>query len=358
MTGRPSFMSESPDKVSPANDVLSDVLRAVRLTGAVFFSIDATAPWALEGPPAIVIGPFIRPGVEHVVQFHAIASGSCWGGLLDEPAVELQAGDFLVLPQGSRHCLSSAPGMRGDFVQVQLDPSARGPLPLPVRIGTGNGAHCQLICGFLGCDARPFNPLLSAMPRKMLVARAIQKDAVLARFVELALAESSALSAGRESVLARLAELMFVEAVRRYVAAAPEQSGWLAGVSDELVGRSLSALHGRPRHPWTLDDLAKAAGASRSVLAERFASLVGMAPMQYLAQWRMQLASELLSGTSASLAEISDRVGYGSEAALSRAFKRIVGVSPKQWRNGIRAPSLQRKTGGSTGHGIGRPPGS
>jgi AraC-like DNA-binding protein len=353
MTARPLFMAGSPTGSPPVNDVLSDVLRAVRLTGAVFFSIDATAPWAVEGPPAIAIDPLIRPGVEHVVQFHAIASGSCWGGLLDEPAVELHAGDILVLPQSNRYRLSSAPGLRGPPVQVQLDPSARVPLPLPVRLGAGEGLRCQVICGFLGCDARPFNPLLSALPRKMLVARAAQNGAVLARFIELALAESSAVSAGRESVLARLAELMFVEAVRRYVAAAPAQSGWLAGVSDELVGRALSSLHARPRHPWTLEDLAKEVGASRSVLADRFTSLVGMPPMQYLAQWRMQLASELLSGTGASLAEISRRVGYGSEAALSRAFKRIVGVSPAHWRKGNRARSHQRKTAQSTGEALG-----
>lgn len=316
------------------NDVLSDVLRAIRLTGAVFFSIDGTAPWGVQGFSATAVGPLIRPGVDHIIQFHAVATGSCWIGLLDEPPVELHTGDILVLPHSDRHRLSSAPGVRAEPVSIRLDPDQPCPVPVPVRLGSGDGASCRLICGFLGCEARPFNPLLAAIPQPMVVVRGAGRDAALARLIELALAESSARSAGREIVLARLAELMFVEAVRLHIAAAPEKVGWLGGVSDEVVGRALALLHARPRQAWTLEDLARGVGASRSVLAERFASLVGMPPMQYLAQWRMQLASELLSETRGSLAEIADRVGYGSEAALSRAFKRVVGASPAQWRAG------------------------
>ncbi len=152
--------------------------------------------------------------------------------------------------------------------------------------------------------------------------------------IELAREELSGSGADRESMLSRLAELMFIEALRRYIAAWPHETGWLAGVSDHLVGHSLAALHARPDRPWTLEGLAREVGTSRSVLAERFAALVGVPPMQYLTRWRMQLASELLSGTRASVAEIAQRLGYGSEAALSRAFKRIVGASPAHWRQG------------------------
>ena len=332
MTAHPGFTTGSPSPSAPASDLLSDVLRAVRLTGAVFVSIDATGQWAIEGPPGVAIGPLIRPGVEDVVQFHAIASGSCWGGLLDERPVQLHAGDVLVLPQSSRHRLSSAPAMPGDPVQVRPDPSSR--LPLPVRLGDGSGTRCEVICGFLGCEAGPFKPLLAALPRWMLVERAAEKGATLARLIELAREELSGSNPGRESMLSRLAELMFIEAMRRYIAASPGETGWLAGVSDHLVGRSIAALHARPERPWTLDSLAREVGTSRSVLAERFVALVGMPPMQYLARWRMQIASELLSGTRASLAEIAHRLGYGSEAALSRAFKRIVGASPAHWRDG------------------------
>jgi len=322
------------------SDVLSDVLRAVRLTGAIFYSVDATAPWAAESPPALVMAPMIRAGVEHVIQFHAITAGSCCGGLLDEPPVALHAGDILVLPHGDRHMLSSAPELTGGPIEVQLDPSVRYPLPLPVRIGGSHGPSAHIICGFLGCDARPFNPLLATLPRWLHMVRAAEKHPLLSQFMALALTESRSPSAGRECVLARLSELMFVEIVRQYLTKLPSgRTGWLAGLSDECVGRALSLLHERPAHAWTVDLLAKEIATSRSVLADRFAALVGMPPMQYLAQWRMQLAAELLSTTSAGLGEIAQRVGYGSEAALSRAFKRLVGVAPARWREGSRGPS-------------------
>jgi AraC-like DNA-binding protein len=324
------------------SDVLSDVLRAVRLTGAVFFSVEGATDWAAESPPAIVMAPFIRPGVEHVMQFHAVTSGSCWGGLIDEPPVQLQAGDILLLPQGDRHMMSSRPGMSGDPVQVDLDPSSRHALPLPVRLGRGDETTVHLVCGFLGCDARPFNPLLSTLPRKLLVREGRDGGpAILTRFVELALSECRSSNPGRECALARLSELMFVEAVRRFVATLPEgKTGWLAGLADELSGRALRALHEKPSKAWTIEDLAREIGTSRSVLAERFTQVVGVPPMQYLAEWRMQLAAELLSASNLGLAEIAPRVGYGSEAALSRAFKRMVGVTPALWREGDRAASL------------------
>jgi AraC-like DNA-binding protein len=170
----------------------------------------------------------------------------------------------------------------------------------------------------------------------MLVARGAAQGAALGRLIELAREELARPGPGRESVLSRLAELMFIEALRRFVEASPAETGWLAGMSDELVGRSLAALHSRPGAPWTLDGLAREVGASRSVLAERFTALLGLPAMQYLARWRMQLAAESLAGTRASIAEIAHRLGYGSEAALSRAFKRIVGMSPAHWRQGRR----------------------
>lgn len=318
-------------------DTLSDVLRAVRLKGAVFFAVDASTPWVAEAPPAREIAPYILPGVEHVIEYHLIAAGSCWGGIVDEAPVRLEQGDVIVFPQGDAHVLSSAPGMRGP-PDYDLPKAARtSRLPIAVELGGSGADRVQVICGFLGCDARPFNPLLATLPRLLHVPRA-SSDALLDQFVRAALAESSAQSAGGECVLARLSELLFVVLVRRYLASLPpENVGWLAGLRDEGVGRALGEIHERPAHAWSLEDLARQVGLSRSVLAERFTAFVGIPPMQYLARWRMQLAANLLTDSSMTLAEIAERVGYGSETALSRAYKRYVGVAPADWRRGRRS---------------------
>jgi AraC-like DNA-binding protein len=322
-----------------SSDTLSAVLRAVRLTGAVFFSIDASAPWVADTPAAREIGPYIMPGVEHVIEYHVVTSGFCWGGIAGEEPVRLETGDIIVFPQGDAHVISSGPGMRGKPSTGPFFREARAHrLPVALKMGPGDGERAAIICGFLGCDARPFNPLLSALPRVIRVPRRPDDTGVLEQLVRLALAESTAGSAGGEAMLARLSELMFVEVVRRYLATLPaENVGWLAGLRDDGVGRALGKLHERPAHAWSLEELAREVGSSRSVLAERFTHFVGVAPMQYLAQWRMQLAATSLSTTTMSLAQIAEQVGYGSEAALSRAYKRAVGVAPAEWRRGKRS---------------------
>jgi AraC-like DNA-binding protein len=325
--------SGSGESGPPGSDTLSEVLRAVRLSGAVFFAIDASAPWVAEAPPAREIGHLLLPGAEHVIEYHVVTRGSCWGGIVGEAPVRLATGDVIAFPQGDAHVISSAPGMRG-AVDPALFRAPRSERRWPVRVEiAGDGSDpARLICGFLGCDARPFNPLLSALPRTLHV-RPCDTDDRLGRLAELALIESETPRAGGECVLSRLSELLFVELVRRYLSALPpEHESWLAGLRDASIGRALAVLHQRPTHEWTLDELAREVALSRSAFAERFTQWVGVPPMQYLAQWRMQLASSLLSGTTLSLAEVAVRVGYGSETALSRAFKRQVGVSPGEWR--------------------------
>jgi AraC-like DNA-binding protein len=313
-------------------DTLSEVLRAIRLTGAVFFDVDASAPWVAEAPTGRELGPFIMPGVEHVIEYHVVAAGSCWGGLVDEPATKLHNGDIIVFPQGDSHVMSSAPGMRGSNRLEAMRAVARTRMPLAMSMHGGGADKTRLVCGFLGCDARPFNPLLDALPR-VIHLRASEGDDVLRKLVELAVVESAAPRPGGDCALSRLSELLFVEVVRRYVAQLPAQGvGWFAGLRDDNVGRALSKLHQNPAHDWSLEELARACGLSRSVLAERFAELVGVPPIQYLAKWRIQLAASLLRSGKASLAEIAERVGYGSEAALSRAFKRQLGVAPALYR--------------------------
>jgi AraC-like DNA-binding protein len=335
MPARSSLTTTRPaPPASIGADLLSDVLRAVRLSGAVFFNVDAAAPWVAEAPPGQVLAPHLLAGVDHVIEYHIVTAGSCWGGLIGEAPVELKAGDILVFPQGDAHVLSSAPGMRGAPAGTDNVLAEATSLPISLRLGDEGPERTRVVCGFLGCDARPFNPLMATLPR-VLHVRGEADDGVLQQLVKLAMLEASQRRSGGECVLSRLSELMFIEVVRRHVASLPpEQTGWLAGLRDPLVGRALVLLHRTPEASWTLDTLAKAAAASRSVLAERFTHLVGLPPMQYLARWRMQVAAGLLAIGDLSLAEVATRVGYGSETALSHAFKRLVGVAPAVWRDG------------------------
>ncbi len=215
----------------------------------------------------------------------------------------------------------------------KLDERTRTQLPFSISYGEPGPVSARLVCGFLACDAQPFNPLLENLPPVITAGDRGSNSGWLGQFIQLAAIESSDKRAGGESVLARLSELMFIEVVRRYLdSLPPEQAGWLAGVRDPFVGKALSLLHGDPARDWTIELLAKDVGLSRSVLAERFTDLLGIPPMQYLAKWRMQLASGMLSAGGTNIATVAAGIGYGSEAAFSRAFKKMVGVAPSEWR--------------------------
>ncbi len=316
-----------------SHDVLSDVLAAVRLTGAVYFDFELTSPWVAEAPPSRDIAHIVLPGAQRVIECHLVARGSCWGGVAGGEPVHLLEGDVLGFPQGHAHVLSSEPGLRA---APEMAMFVRGdqPLPLCFERGGGGSEKTRIICSFLGCDDRPFNPLLAALPPVMHIPSAKRGEAAawLGTLLDLAAREGRSGRAGSENILARLSELMFVESIRRYLESLPPSgSGWLAGLRDPLVGRALAALHAAPAEPWTVERLAREAAASRSVLAERFTAMTGLPPMQYLALWRMQLASRLLAEGSP-VASVAGAVGYESEAAFSRAFKKLVGQAPATWR--------------------------
>jgi AraC-like DNA-binding protein len=207
-----------------------------------------------------------------------------------------------------------------------------------LRTGSDGPSDAHLICGFFSCDVRPFNPLLDSLPRFMRFGRDASRASggLLDQFIRLATAETGNKRAGSQSILNRLSELMFVEVIRMHMdqLANPSNTGWLAGLRDPLVGRALTLLHARPSHAWTLEELASEAGASRSALADRFGALVGCGPIQYLTQWRMQIAARRLADPGVKVSAVAYEVGYGSEAAFSRAFKKFVGRSPGQWRTG------------------------
>lgn len=322
----------------PGIDLLSDVLRAVRLSGAVFFRVDATSPWVIEVPDTAALAAVTLPRAQHVISYHVVTRGSCSGALLGGPSVRLEEGDVLVFPHGDAYVMSIAPGMRGGPKPAEVLAFMRemvmGRLPFAVTEGGGGPEQLGLVCGFLGCDVHPFNPLLTALPSLLHVRRAFAAGDPLGRLIDFAIVESQERRAGGECVRLRLSELMFVEVVRRYLAGLPvEQTGWLAGLRDRVVGRALGFLHERPGDDWTLERLAKDAGLSRSALAERFTHFVGDPPMQYLARWRMQVAARLLADGQAKVSAVALQVGYESEAAFSRAFKKLAGVPPAAWRS-------------------------
>jgi AraC-like DNA-binding protein len=334
---RPEHRTKRPQQPAPkAVDPLSAVFQAVRLRGAVFFLVDASPPWVAFAPPGVELAPRLMPEAQHLIEYHVVKRGTCYGGLRGGPLVELGPGDVIVFPQGDAHVLSSTtkPRTAGLAATDELERLlARSAPPFAIRAGGKGEPTAEVVCGFLGCDLRPFNPLITTLPR-VLHVRAEEANGQLSSLIALTLAESAGLRAGSGCMLARLSEMMFIEVVRLHLQTLPsEQHGWLAGLRDPVVGRALSVLHGDPARNWTLADLAGTVCASRSALAGRFKQLTGLAPMQYLAQWRMQVAAGRLADGTSTVAGVAFDVGYGSEAAFSRAFKKLVGVPPSVWRD-------------------------
>jgi len=327
-------------------DTLSDVLRNIRLRGALYFSVSGTREWAAEAPPSRDIAAAVMPGAEHVMEFHVVLSGKCWAAAIGGAPVHLAAGDVVIFAHGDAHVVSSAPGMRAPPDTHCYFERQHQPLPFTLHLDacevradavpTG-AADTMLVCGFLGCDVRPFNPLIAALPRLLHLPSAGDQGWVV-QCMRQAAAESKDRRPGGGAMLERLSEMLFIDAMRRYLAALPEGSeGWLAGLRDRFVGQALTLLHAAPEAPWTVEELGRRVGLSRSALHERFAALTGLAPMQYLANWRMQLAATLLRETTHPVAAVAQEVGYESEAAFARAFKRLVGQPPASWRRKVKA---------------------
>ncbi|NCT83289.1 MAG: AraC family transcriptional regulator [Comamonadaceae bacterium] len=328
-----------------AVDPLSDVLRSVRLRGAVFFHVSCRDDWAALAAPARELGPAVMPGAEHVIEYHLVAKGAGWVAVDGEPPLRLEAGDIVMLPHGDSHVLSSAPGLApivddGAWLLGMRD----SPRPIPVTYGggmfrpgerlPGNEASAVLLCGFIACDLKPFNPLIDALPR-LLRLPAPSVGPWVAPVLEQAAAEWHAPRAGGAALLQRVSEMVFVDATRRYLESLPEPSrGWLGALRDRQLGRAIALMHGDPARPWTLEELGRRAGLSRSALHQRFVAFMGMPPMQYLAGWRMQCGARLLRESDANVADVALQVGYESEAAFSRAFKRATGLPPAAWRRG------------------------
>jgi AraC-like DNA-binding protein len=319
-------------------DPLSDVLRTVKLEGALFFMIDATSPWCVAVPRASEYAGIILPKARHVVSYHVAVEGK---GLASTPGIEpiaFDGGDIIVFPHADPYLMTSAPGVSPELDREQtlqfFRDLAAGKLPFVIPEGGGQHPKAKFICGFLGCDLSPFNPLFATLPPILHVRRPSDGRAdLLDQLIDFAMTEIRTPHAGGESIRLGLSELMFVGLLRRHLESiSADAPGWLAGLRDPKVGRALALLHAEPAGDWTLDGLARAASVSRSVLAERFARCVGETPMRYLTLWRMQLAARLLADGATKVAAIGEQVGFRSEAAFSRTFKRVTGLSPAEWR--------------------------
>lgn len=326
-----------------SRDTLSDLLRGVRIRGAVFYYVSCRDQWSSEASPAEEIAEAVMPGCEHVMEYHMIAKGSGWAAVPGEAPVRISAGDIVIFPRGDRHVVSSAPGLAPVPRPAEWVFATRAdPKPIPIAYHHGvlepgaslpvAEAEIVLVCGFLGCDRRPFNPLISALPRLLHLPAPRAGDWVR-HVMDQAVAEYNNPRPGGDAVLERLSEMMFVDAARRHLEDLPEDAtGWLAGLRDRFVGKALALMHERPEHNWSVEELAHEVGLSRSTLHERFVRYIGQPPMQYLASWRLQLGAQLLRESDRNVATIALDVGYESEAAFSRAFKREVGMPPATWR--------------------------
>jgi AraC-like DNA-binding protein len=335
-----------------SHDILSDVLRSVRLRGALYYHVSGTRNWVAEAPASRDIAAAVMPDSEHVMEYHVLVRGSCWTAVVGEAAVRVEAGDIVLFPHGDAHVMSSAPGMR-----APVDPSSYAgckneyeQLPFTLHLDAAGASvgivpdehsDATLVCGFLGCDLRPFNPLIATLPRLMHL-RTNGEQGWLTQFMRQAVTESKDKRPGGEAMLERMSEMMFIDAVRRYVETLPEDSrGWLAGLRDRFVGRALSLMHDSPATAWTVDELGQRVGLSRSTLHARFAEMIGQPPMQYLANWRIQAGAALLRSSTASVASVAEEIGYESGTAFARAFRRLTGKSPADWRRRAAEPVVQ-----------------
>lgn len=336
-------------------DVLSDVLRVVRLSGGVFFTADFSAPWALDSPNPELLSAVVQTGAECMIPLHILIEGECLVESEANPPVKMSAGDAIMFPHGDPHTLRSHRSAKPAPIRAVFSRGSRDELR-HVSFG-GGGRKSRVLCGYLSCEQR-FDPLISALPNVLRVRasdghRVIEaigdggrRHAVvlpdpgtrLGTALKSTMNEVRSARPGKVAILGGLTELMFVEILRGYMEQlSSSHRGWLAGLKDPHVGTALKLLHANPEENWTVGRLAREAAASRSAFAQRFTRIVGEGPMHYLARWRMQIARQMLRDGSHSVQEIAARVGYESEAAFSRAFKRAAGSPPAVWRRGVMA---------------------
>jgi AraC-like DNA-binding protein len=318
-------------------DALSDVLGVIRLTGAVFLQMELRAQWSYLTAPARAIADVLMPDADHVIPYHLLLEGMCFARLPDGEFVQLAAGDLVMFPAGDRHVLATASDVSRQIAPTEITGESLSFLKrneiVPFKAGD-SGHATRIVCGYLACDKRLAEPIIGKLPRLLNVSLRDGNAAAWVRTsIQYSVAQSASQRPGAAMVLARLSEVLFAEAIRQHVQTLPpEETGWLAALRDRYIGRTLALLHDKPAHPWTVDELARNVGLSRSALAQRFVALIGKPPMEYLMRWRILLAARHLRESRTPVIQIAAEVGYESEAAFNRAFKRELGVPPAAWR--------------------------
>jgi AraC-like DNA-binding protein len=315
-------------------DVLSEVLKTVKLDGAFFYNGEFSAPWCFRSPASRAVAPYLSPDSAHVIIFHLLTEGRGYAHVEGESkGVHLTAGDIVIFPRGDPHILGNgSPVKPVDNEQEMQRILSQG---LKVSRFGGGGEITKFVCGYMVCEPQLSRVFLGGLPPVLKInIRNDESDQWLENSIRYSVGNSDASRPGGEAVIAKLSEVLFVEALRRYIALLPpEQTGWLAGVRDPEVGKALALLHRKPAHPWTIAALANDVGISRSVLAERFRRYLSETPIAYLTRWRLQLGAQMLKSSSSSVAQIAAEVGYESEPAFNRAFKREFGIPPARFRN-------------------------
>ena len=333
-------------------DAFSEILSGVKLNGAVFFNAEFSAPWGFSAPASPQMAEKVAPGAAHLVLYHLLIEGGAVIEMEDGESITLMPGDIVIFPHGDPHHMSSGKGTRPPFPNYGITAKIKARDLSPLRAG-GGGAISRFVCGYMTCDPHLSRPILDSLPSVFKVnVRTDPSGHWLEGSILHLVEESVSGRVGSEAMLAKLSEALFVDTLRRHVDSLPEQQkGWLVGARDPIVGKSLGLLHGRVAHPWTIADLAGEVGISRSALVERFTRYLSEPPMTYLTRWRLQLAAQLLKKTSRGIAEIATDIGYESEAAFSRAFKREFGQAPGRYRSDHKGIANQN---GQRTHGIGR----
>jgi AraC-like DNA-binding protein len=318
-------------------DALSEALASVRMTGAIFYHAECTAPWGFRVPHLQKVAHILAPGTERLVSYHLVTDGKAVVRFPGEADMPVAAGDILIIPHGDAHTVSN--GSPSTFLDsgASLGEFLAGNLTT-MRLG-GGGETTTFVCGYFGCERHADRLFLAGLPLMIKInLRGDPAGEWLENSVRHLVSQAGSTRPGQSVLLSKMAEALFIETIRRYMEALPpEQTGWLAGARDPIVGGALALMHRKPRHHWTVDELAIEVGASRSVLTERFSRFLGEPPLTYLARWRLQLAARMLQTTRETVLQVAAEVGYDSEAAFNRAFKREFGIPPGQFRRSASA---------------------